>query len=93
GTDVAIEAGDVVLVRSNLLDVVYVIRLAKSTYRKMVQNLLWGTGYNVFAIPVAAGVLFAYGIILTPAAGAILMSASTIIVAINSRFLKIYKIE
>jgi Cu2+-exporting ATPase len=57
----------------------------------MVQNLLWGTGYNVFAIPIAAGVLFAYGILLTPAAGAVLMSVSTIIVAFNSRFLKIEK--
>lgn len=91
GTDVAIEAGDVVLVRSNPLDAVYVVKLAKSTYGKMVQNLLWGTGYNVFAIPIAAGVLFAYGILLTPAAGAILMSVSTIIVAFNSRFLKIEK--
>jgi Cu2+-exporting ATPase len=91
GTDVAIEAGDVVLVRSNPLDVVYVVKLAKSTYRKMVQNLLWGTGYNVFAIPIAAGILFAYGILLTPAAGAVLMSVSTIIVAFNSRFLKIEK--
>ena len=91
GTDVAIEAGDVVLVRSNPLDVVYVVKLAKSTYRKMIENLLWGTGYNVFAIPIAAGILFAYGIILTPAAGAILMSVSTIIVAFNSRFLKIEK--
>ena len=91
GTDVAIEAGDVVLVRSNPLDAVYIIKLAKSTYSKMVQNLLWGTGYNVFAIPIAAGVLYAYGIILTPAAGAILMSVSTIIVAFNSRFLKIEK--
>lgn len=91
GTEVAIEAGDVVLVRSNPLDAVYIIKLAKSTYSKMVQNLLWGTGYNVFAIPIAAGVLYAYGIILTPAAGAILMSVSTIIVAFNSRFLKIEK--
>ncbi len=91
GTDVAIEAGDVVLVRSNPLDAVYVVKLSKSTYSKMVQNLLWGTGYNVFAIPIAAGVLFAYGIILTPAAGAILMSVSTIIVASNSRFLRIEK--
>lgn len=91
GTDVAIEAGDVVLVRSNPLDAVYVIKLAKSTYRKMVQNLLWGTGYNVLAIPIAAGVLFAYGIVLTPAVGAMLMSVSTIIVAFNSRFLKIEK--
>ena len=91
GTDVAIEAGDVVLVRSNPLDAVYIIKLAKSTYSKMVQNLLWGTGYNVFAIPIAAGVLYAYGIILTPAAGAILMSVSTIIVAFNSESLKIEK--
>lgn len=91
GTDVAIEAGDVVLVRSNPMDAVYVIKLAKSTYSKMVQNLLWGTGYNVFAIPIAAGILFAYGVLLTPAAGAVLMSASTIIVAFNSRFLKIEK--
>lgn len=91
GTDVAIEAGDVVLVRSNPLDAVYIVKLSKSTYRKMIQNLLWGTGYNVFAIPIAAGVLFAYGIILTPAAGAVLMSVSTIIVAFNSRFLKIEK--
>lgn len=91
GTDVAIEAGDVVLVRSNPLDAVSVVKLARSTYRKMLENLLWGTGYNVFAIPIAAGVLFAYGIVLTPAAGAVLMSASTIIVAFNSRFLKIGK--
>lgn len=91
GTDVAIEAGDVVLVRSNPLDAVYVVKLAKSTYRKMLQNLLWGTGYNVFAIPIAAGILYAYGILLTPAAGAILMSVSTIIVAFNSRFLRIEK--
>jgi len=89
GTDVAIEAGDVVLVRSNPLDVVYTVKLARSTYSKMLQNLAWGTGYNVFAIPTAAGVLYGYGILLTPAAGAILMSASTIIVAFNSRFLRI----
>ncbi|MEL7670465.1 copper-translocating P-type ATPase [Methanobacterium sp.] len=91
GTDVAIETGDVILVKSNPLDALYIIKLAKSTYRKMIQNLIWGTGYNIFAIPIAAGVLYAYGIILTPAAGAILMSVSTIIVAFNSRFLKIEK--
>jgi len=91
GTDVAIEAGDVVLVRSNPLDAVYIVKLSRSTYRKMVENLAWGTGYNVFAIPIAAGILFTYGIILTPAAGAILMSISTIIVAFNSRFLSIEK--
>ncbi len=91
GTDVAIEAGDVVLVRSNPLDAVYIIKLAKSTYRKMFENLAWGAGYNIFAIPIAAGVLYSFGILLTPAAGVILMSLSTIIVAFNSRFLKIEK--
>ena len=91
GTDVAIEAGDVVLVRSNPLDAVYIVKLAKSTYRKMVENLAWAAGYNIFAIPIAAGILYSYGILLTPAAGAILMSVSTIIVAFNSRYLKIEK--
>ncbi|MBU4534894.1 MAG: cadmium-translocating P-type ATPase [Euryarchaeota archaeon] len=91
GTDVAIEAGDVVLVRSNPLDAVYIVKLSRSTYRKMVENLAWGTGYNIFALPIAAGILYTYGILLTPAAGAILMSVSTIIVAFNSRFLKIEK--
>ena len=91
GTDVAIEAGDVVLVRSNPLDAVYIVKLARSTYRKMVENLAWGAGYNIFAIPIAAGILYSYGILLTPAAGAILMSVSTIIVAFNSRYLKIEK--
>jgi len=91
GTDVAIEAGDVVLVRSNPLDAVYIIKLAKSTYRKMLENLLWGAGYNIFAIPIAAGVLYGLGILLTPATGVILMSISTIIVALNSRTLKIQK--
>ena len=91
GTDVAIEAGDVVLVRSNPLDAVYIIKLAKSTYKKMFQNLAWGAGYNIFAIPIAAGVLYSFGILITPAAGVILMSLSTIIVAFNSRTLKIEK--
>jgi P-type Cu2+ transporter len=91
GTDVAIEAGDVILVRSNPLDAVYIIKLAKSTYNKMFQNLIWGAGYNIFAIPIAAGVLFSYGILLTPAAGVILMSLSTLVVALNSRTLKIEK--
>lgn len=92
GTDVAIEAGDVVLVRSNPLDAAYIIKLAKSTYKKMLQNLAWGAGYNIFAIPIAAGALYSFGIILTPSAGVILMSLSTIIVAFNSRTLKIEKI-
>lgn len=91
GTDVAIEAGDVVLVKSNPLDAVYIIKLARSTYRKMFENLAWGAGYNIFAIPIAAGVLYSFGILLTPAAGVILMSISTIIVALNSRTLKIGK--
>ncbi len=89
GTDVAVETGDIVLVRSNPLDAITIVKLARSTYRKMVQNLAWATGYNTFAIPLAAGILYPFGIILTPAAGAVLMSASTVIVAINSRFLKL----
>jgi len=88
GTDVALETADIILVQSNPRDVLKIIQLARSTYRKMVENLAWGAGYNIFAIPLAAGVLSAYGIILTPAMGAVLMSVSTIIVAVNSRFLK-----
>jgi Cu2+-exporting ATPase len=88
GTDVAIESADVILVKNDPRDVVNVVNLSKSTYRKMVENLLWATGYNAFAIPLAAGVLYAYGILLSPAAGAILMSASTVIVAINARLLR-----
>jgi len=78
-------------VRNTPLDVVAVVELARSTYRKMEQNLGWATGYNAAAIPLAAGILYPFGIILTPAAGAVLMSASTVIVAINSRFLKLAK--
>jgi Cu2+-exporting ATPase len=89
GTDVAVEAADIVLVRSNPLDAVAVIGLARATYRKMVQNLVWATGYNVFAIPLAAGVLFKAGILLSPALGAALMSLSTVIVAVNARFLTV----
>ncbi len=91
GTDVAVETADIVLVRSNPLDVVSVVGLAKATYRKMVQNLAWATGYNAFAIPLAAGVLYSYGIILSPAMGAVLMSLSTVIVAVNAKFLKVKK--
>ncbi len=91
GTDVAVATADVVLVRSNPLDVVSVIKLSRATYRKMVQNLAWATGYNVVAIPLAAGVAYAAGIILDPALGAALMAASTIIVAINARFLGVEK--
>lgn len=89
GTDVAIETADIILVRSNPLDVVNIIKLSKATYRKMVQNLLWATGYNLIALPLAAGVLYNQGILISPALGAVLMSLSTIIVAVNARFLKI----
>ncbi len=89
GTDVAIESADIVLVKNDPRDVVNVIRLARSTYRKMVQNLMWATGYNAIAIPLAAGVLYNMGILLSPAAGAVLMSLSTVIVAINAKMLKL----
>jgi len=88
GSDVAVETGDIVLVKNNPEDVVSLIKLSKATYGKMVQNLFWATGYNVVAIPLAAGALFAWGVILSPAVGAILMSLSTVIVAVNARFLK-----
>jgi Cu2+-exporting ATPase len=89
GTDVAVETADIVLVKSNPMDAVAIIGLAKATYRKMLQNLAWATGYNAFAIPLAAGVLYRYGILLSPALGAVLMSLSTVIVAINAKFLKV----
>jgi Cu2+-exporting ATPase len=89
GTDVAIEAADIILVKSNPRDVATVIDLARATYRKMIQNLIWATGYNVLAIPAAAGVLAHWGIVLGPAVGAILMSASTVICAVNARTLRL----
>ncbi len=89
GTDVAAETADIVLVRSNPRDVLAIIKLAKTTYKKMVQNLIWATGYNAVAIPLAAGVLYNMGIVLSPATGAALMSLSTVIVAINAKLLKI----
>jgi Cu2+-exporting ATPase len=88
GTDVAIESADIVLVRNDPRDMANIIRLSKRTYSKMFQNLIWATGYNALAIPLAAGVLYGYDIILSPAIGAILMSASTVIVAINARRLE-----
>lgn len=91
GTDVAVETADIILVRSNPLDAVAIIGLARATYKKMVQNLAWATGYNAFAIPLAAGVLYKLGILLSPAMGAVLMSLSTVIVAINARFLRVVK--
>ena len=91
GSDVAVETADVILVRSNPLDVVAIVQLSRATYRKMVQNLLWATGYNVVALPLAAGALYAWGVLLTPAMGAVFMSASTVIVAINARLLRLKK--
>jgi len=88
GTDVAVEAGDVVLVRSDPRDVPRIIALSKATYRKMIQNLWWAAGYNIVAIPLAAGVLAPWGIVLHPAVGAVLMSLSTVIVAINAQLLR-----
>ncbi|MDD1653338.1 MAG: copper-translocating P-type ATPase [Methanomicrobiales archaeon] len=89
GTDVAVESADIVLVRNDPRDVVTLLELSQKTYAKMVQNLVWATGYNTFAIPLAAGVAAGYGILLSPAAGAILMSTSTVIVAINARLLRL----
>lgn len=89
GTDVAIETADIILVRSNPMDVAAIIGLAKATYKKMIQNLWWATGYNIIAIPLAAGVLYSSGILLSPAVGAVFMSVSTVIVAINAKSLKL----
>jgi Cu2+-exporting ATPase len=88
GTDVAVEAGDVVLVRSDARDVPRIVALSKATYRKMVQNLWWAAGYNIFAIPLAAGALAPWGIVLPAAMGAVLMSLSTIVVAVNAQLLR-----
>ncbi len=88
GTDVAVESADVILVQSNPLDVVKIIELSQASYRKMQQNLAWATGYNVIALPLAAGVLAPWGIMISPAVGAVLMSVSTIIVAFNAQLLR-----
>jgi Cu2+-exporting ATPase len=88
GTNVAVEAGDIVLVRNDPRDVPRIIRLSRASYRKMVQNLWWAAGYNIVAIPLAAGVLASRGILLSPAVGAVLMSLSTVIVAINAQLLR-----
>jgi len=88
GTDVAVEAGDVVLVRSDPRDMPRIVELSKAAYRKMIQNLWWAAGYNIVAIPLAAGVLSRWGIVLHPAVGAVLMSASTVIVALNAQLLR-----
>jgi Cu2+-exporting ATPase len=89
GSDIAAETAGIVLVNSNPKDIVSLILFGKATYRKMVQNLGWATGYNVVALPLAAGVLYKLGILLSPAAGAVLMSLSTVIVAINASMLKV----
>jgi P-type Cu2+ transporter len=88
GTDVAVEAGDVVLVRSDPRDVPRIIALSRATYRKMIQNLWWAAGYNIFAIPLAAGALAPWGIVLPAAVGAVLMSLSTVVVAVNAQLLR-----
>jgi Cu2+-exporting ATPase len=93
GTDVAAATADIVLVNSNPIDITALILFGQATYRKMVQNLIWATGYNVVAIPLAAGVLYSAGIILSPEVGAILMSLSTVVVAINARLLRVRKEE
>ena len=90
GTDVAIESADIILVKNDPRDVTKLSSLSKKTYSKMVQNLWWAAGYNIIAIPLAAGVLYSYGVIINPAVGALLMSLSTVIVAINSQTLRKY---
>lgn len=88
GTNVAIESADLVLVKSDPLDATYALKLAKATYNKMIQNLFWATGYNVIGIPLAAGIAAPFGIILSPAVGAVLMSISTVVVSINAMLLR-----
>jgi Cu2+-exporting ATPase len=88
GTDVAVESAGIILVRNNPLDVVKIINLSQKSYNKMIQNLVWAAGYNVVALPLAAGVLAPIDILLSPAVGAILMTLSTIVVAINAQLLR-----
>jgi P-type Cu2+ transporter len=88
GTDVAVESAGIILVQNNPLAVTRVVILSRASYRKMIENLLWATGYNVVALPLAAGVLAPVGILLSPAVGAVFMSLSTIIVAINAQLLR-----
>lgn len=93
GSDIAAETAGIVLVNSNPADIVNLVLFGKATYRKMIQNLIWATGYNVVALPLAAGVLYKQGILLSPAAGAVLMTISTVVVAINASMLKVKKIK
>ena len=93
GTDVAVESAGIILVYNDPLDVVRIIELSKASYRKMKENLLWATGYNIVAIPLAAGLLAPFGFLLSPAVGALLMSLSTVIVAVNAQTLRRYKLS
>jgi Cu2+-exporting ATPase len=93
GSDIAAETSDIVLVNSNPRDIVNLILFGKATYRKMIQNPVWATGYNLIALPLAGGILYSRGIMLSPAAGAILMSVSTIVVALNAQLLKIHRLN
>ncbi|HRQ33582.1 MAG TPA: HAD-IC family P-type ATPase, partial [Anaerolineales bacterium] len=88
GTDVAVESAGIILVKSNPLDVVKIFKLSRASYSKMIQNLIWASGYNIVALPLAAGILAPIGILLSPAVGALLMSVSTIVVAINAQLLR-----
>lgn len=88
GTDVAVESADIILVRNNPEDIIKLLNLSAASYRKMIQNLFWATGYNALAIPLAAGILAPFGLMLSPAVGALLMSASTVIVAFNAQLMK-----
>ena len=89
GSDIAAETAGIVLVNSNPKDIVALIQFGKATYRKMIQNLIWATGYNLIALPLAAGVMYKSGILLSPAAGAVLMTVSTVVVAFNASLLKV----
>ena len=93
GTNVAIESAGIILVKNDPRDIVKIIKLSKATYRKMIQNLFWATGYNIVALPLAAGILASKGILLQPALAALFMSASTIIVAVNAMFLRRSKFD
>jgi Cu2+-exporting ATPase len=92
GTDVAVQSAGIILVNSNPVDVLKIFELSRASYTKMIQNLIWATGYNVVAIPLAAGALASVGILLSPAVGAVLMSISTVIVAINAQLLRRIKL-
>ena len=93
GTDVTIESAGIILVRSNPLDVVKIFKLSHASYRKMIENLVWASGYNIVALPLAAGILAWAGILLSPAVGALLMSLSTVIVTINAQLLRRIKLS